>query len=68
MDLKLPHPERKPQSVILPGVVTKFTGTELTIRHPAPGRLGEDNVRLLKETLGMTEEEVARATADGAFE
>ncbi len=68
VDLKLPHPERKPQSVILPGVVTKFAGTELTIRHPAPGRLGEDNVRLLKETLGMTEEEIARATADGAFE
>jgi crotonobetainyl-CoA:carnitine CoA-transferase CaiB-like acyl-CoA transferase len=68
VDLKLPHPDRKPQSVILPGVVTNFAGTELTIRHPAPGRLGEDNVRLLKEILGMTEEEIDLATADGAFE
>jgi crotonobetainyl-CoA:carnitine CoA-transferase CaiB-like acyl-CoA transferase len=68
VDLKLPHPERKPQSIILPGVVTKFAGIELTIRHPAPGRLGEDNVHILKEILGMTEKEIDQAAIEGAFE
>ena len=68
VDLKLPHPERKPPSIVLAGVVTRFAGTELTIRHPAPGRLGEDNARLLKEILGMTQEEIDQAAADGAFE
>lgn len=68
VDLKLPHPERKPPSVILPGVVTRFSGVALTIRHPAPGRLGEDNARVLKDILGMTQKEIDQATADGAFE
>lgn len=68
VDLKLPHPERKPPSVVLPGVVTRLSETELTIRHPGPGRLGEGNVRLLKEILGMTDEEIAQTAASGAFE
>ncbi len=68
VDLRLPHPERKPPSIVIPGVITKFAEAALAVRHPAPGRLGEDNVRVLKEILGMTQEEIDQAAAGGAFE
>ncbi len=68
IDFKLPHPERKPPSVTLPGVVTRFSGHSLGIRRPAPGRLGEPNDSILKDLLGMTRTEIDRAAADGAFE
>jgi crotonobetainyl-CoA:carnitine CoA-transferase CaiB-like acyl-CoA transferase len=67
VDLKLPHPERKPPSVTLPGVITRISSQNLTIRHPAPGRLGEPNDAILKDLLGMTQEEIDQAAA-GSFE
>ncbi len=68
VDLKLPHPERKPSSIILPGVITRFSRLALTIRHPAPGRLGEQNDSILRDLLGMNQEEIDQAAADDAFE
>ncbi|MFC1995845.1 CaiB/BaiF CoA transferase family protein [Chloroflexota bacterium] len=68
VNLKLPHPERKPPSIIVPGVITKLSGVSPPIHHPAPDRLGEDNDRVLKDILDMTQDEIEQATAEGAFE
>ena len=68
VDLKLPHPERRPSSLVVPGVITRLSGVSLPIRRPAPGRLGEENDRVLKDILGITQEEIDQATAEGAFE
>ena len=40
-----------------PGCPIKVHGTEDKVRKPAP-QLGEDNVKLLGDLLGMSEEEV----------
>ena len=68
VDLKLPHPERKPPSVTLPGVITRFSSQSLTIRRPAPDRIGQPNDAILKDRLGMTQAEIDRAAAAGAFD
>jgi benzylsuccinate CoA-transferase BbsF subunit len=68
VDFKMPHPERKPAVITLPGVITRFSGIPMTIRRPAPGRLGEDNEKLLKEMLGMGRKEYEQAEAAGAFQ
>lgn len=67
VDLKLPHPERRPPNVVLSGVATPFSGKNLGIRRTAPGRLGEPNEYILKDLLGMTQEEIDRAAAKDAF-
>ena len=67
VDLKLPHPERKPPNVVLSGVATPFSGRNLGIRRTAPGRLGEPNEYILKDLLGMTQEEIDRAAAKDSF-
>jgi crotonobetainyl-CoA:carnitine CoA-transferase CaiB-like acyl-CoA transferase len=67
IDLELPHPERKPPNVVLSGVATPFSGRNLGIRRSAPGSLGEPNEYILKDLLGMTQEEIERAAAKDAF-
>jgi CoA:oxalate CoA-transferase len=53
-------------SVRLVGPVAKLSGDTEPIACPAP-RLGEHSGEILKETLGYTEEEVARLRADGVI-
>jgi crotonobetainyl-CoA:carnitine CoA-transferase CaiB-like acyl-CoA transferase len=67
-EVKLPpHPDKKPASFTIPGVVTRLLGQSLSIRHPAPALLGQDNEHILKDMLGMTELEIEQAAAEGAF-
>ena len=69
VDLKLPpHPDRKPPTLTIPGVITQLVGKSLSVRHPAPGPLGQDNEYILKDMLGMTDQEISQAAAEGAFE
>jgi len=53
-------------SVRLVGPVAKLSGDTEPIACPAP-RLGEHSGEILKETLGYTEEDVARLKAEGVI-
>jgi crotonobetainyl-CoA:carnitine CoA-transferase CaiB-like acyl-CoA transferase len=46
-----------------PGFLWKMTGTPMTVRNP-PCCMGEHNEYVFKEVIGMSEEEIARLTAD----
>jgi benzylsuccinate CoA-transferase BbsF subunit len=67
VDTECPHSQRKPSSLVMPGVITRLLGQPLPIRRRAPGPLGEDNEYILKDLLGMTEQEIEQAEAEGAF-
>ena len=60
-------PDRGVSSVVMPGVITRFSKVPLTIRCPSPSA-GQDNDYVLKDILGMTQGEIDEAATKGAFE
>ncbi len=60
----LDHPEMGPTPY--DGPVTIFSRTPQTLRRPAP-LLGEHNDEVLREILGLSEEEIARYRGNGAM-
>jgi benzylsuccinate CoA-transferase BbsF subunit len=64
MDLESPDVE--PPTRTYPGVMTRIPGKTVKTHHPAPA-FGQDNSYILKDMLGMTQDEIDEAAAEGAF-
>ena len=64
MFVKLTHPVIGEMTVN--GSPIKMLGTKEKIRKPAP-LLGEDNERIMKEMIGMSDEEMEELRKDGVF-
>ena len=60
------HEHPRQGRLTLPGIVMKLSGTPGEIRRHAP-LLGQDTHAVLKGLLALTEEEVSRLEAAGAF-
>lgn len=50
----------------LPGVAVKFSATPGVVRRHAP-LLGQDNIYVLRELLGLSDHDMRRLEAAGAF-
>ena len=62
--LEVEHPRLG--SVKVPGIVPKFSATPGRIRHRAP-ELGEHNEEILKNEIGLTEEQIEQLYEKGVI-
>jgi crotonobetainyl-CoA:carnitine CoA-transferase CaiB-like acyl-CoA transferase len=62
-DMLLEVPDPKLGSVTLPGIVPRLSGTPGRVRH-AGGEVGDDTAAVLREVLGLGEEDIERLKAD----
>ena len=64
MILRVPHPFFG--EVAMPGVLPVFSETPGEVRWPGPA-LGEHSEAVLRDDLGLTEDEIARLRSEGVI-